>query len=114
MILIRYYLNILVAKAAENKEPSLYAELVLDNAPEEAINQMVNDANVIDHLAGIDPRVNNFRPWFEALRTSILEMVNEEVGNVLQSGTHSASVISTSSPTLQNANNSNANGDSVG
>lgn len=70
----------LIGKAQKNSDPGLYAEWLLDNADKALIRQMANDANVLDQLTVIFPKLAEplIRAWFaelvEALREILAQM----------------------------------------
>jgi hypothetical protein len=77
-MVLNQQLNFLVRQAVANKDPELYAELLLDQAGEERVLAFVSNENAIDQLIELNGEVANHRPWFEALRTSILELTAPE------------------------------------
>lgn len=70
--MMRYYLSMLCQKAAANADPTLYAEIVLDNIGDEALDRMLErgPALIDDFIAAL-PAVAEHRPWFEALVSAI-------------------------------------------
>ena len=77
-MVLNQQLNFLLRQAAANKDPELYAELLLDQAGEERVLAFVASDNAIDQLVELNGEVANHRPWFEALRRSILELTAPE------------------------------------
>ena len=73
-MVLNQQLNFLLRQAAANKDPELYAELLLDQAGEERVLAFVGQENAIDQLIQLNGEVANHRIWFEALRTAILEL----------------------------------------
>lgn len=65
--LFRTQITFLVNQAVRNSSPALYAELVLDQMNDEQINMMLNNPNIINELQQIDPRIGQFRHWFDNL-----------------------------------------------
>lgn len=76
---IKKQLAVLVVQASRQKDPELYAEVMLDNLPPfitaEDINQHIGAENALDKLATLDPRVTQFRPWFEEFRTAVINFL---------------------------------------
>lgn len=74
-----YYLGFLVGKARIGSDPSLYAELVLDNIPDDQLTPMLarGDA-LIDDLIAIHPPVAEHRDWFTALLKEINDLLAPE------------------------------------
>ncbi|MES9901017.1 MAG: hypothetical protein ABW148_18625 [Sedimenticola sp.] len=65
-------LNMLVNKASQNKDPALYADLIMDSISEIEIKSFLEMDDVIGYLASINPHVNSFIPWF----TKLIEEIN--------------------------------------
>lgn len=77
-MMLNQQLNFLLRQAAANKNPELYAELLLDQAGEERVLAFVGQENALDQLIALNSEVENHRIWFEALRASILELTAPE------------------------------------
>lgn len=73
---LEYYLGVLVGKAKTGADPSLYAELVLDNLPDAQLTPMLarGDA-LIGDLIAIHAPVADHREWFAALLKEINELL---------------------------------------
>lgn len=77
--MLAYYLGFLCGKAQTGAEPSLYAELVLDNVPDEQLMPMLNRGDqLIDDLIVIHPPVAQHREWFVGLLKEINELLAPE------------------------------------
>lgn len=77
------YLNLLIARAREDSDPALYADVILDNVPEEAIRAFLSrPPSAIDALIADNAAVQPYRAWFELLITTLEEALtapdNEE------------------------------------
>lgn len=70
-MLFKYYVNMLVGFASQDRDPQLYADLIADNMSDEKISELLNNPNIIDDLIKINPGVSEHRTWFEAV---ILEL----------------------------------------
>ena len=73
-MVLNQQLNFLLRQAQTNKDPELYAELLLDQAGEEKVLAFVGQENAIEQLIALNGEVANHRQWFEALRRAILEL----------------------------------------
>ena len=71
----KYYLNMACKKAAQNADPALYAELVLDNLSEADILTLMSSPSPIQELAKIEPNVLKYPLWFSELFTQINELL---------------------------------------
>jgi len=96
-IVLKQQLQFLLRQAAANKDPELYAELLLDQAGEERVLAFVGQENAIDQLISLNGEVQNYRGWFEQLREAILELTapddaseNGITGEVIPAGQSNA------------------------
>ena len=65
------------------KDPDLYAEVFLDNIPEQILTldeviERMREPNAVEQLAQVNPQVKEFAEWFEAFRRACLDHVDEE------------------------------------
>lgn len=79
---LRATLETLIVQAARDRDPDLYAQVVVDNIPE-GIN--VKDFKTFiarpdwwQQLAGFDQRVTPYQGWFKAFRDGVLEYLEDE------------------------------------
>lgn len=83
-------INQLVMLAKQNKDPDLYAEVVLDNLPafvsENDIKQVLANENIIEDMSKINPEVKNYEQWFLAFKNSVNQILNGETGEPLTDG----------------------------
>jgi hypothetical protein len=77
---LKAQLGMLVAQAAAGKDPALYAELILDNMPTEAVQKFVGAPDAIQKLQTINPNVAQHAEWFAALGDHITQMLSDEMG----------------------------------
>jgi len=77
-MVLQQQLNFLLRQAAADKDPELYAELLLDQAGEEKVLAFVGQENALDQLIALNGEVANYRGWFENLRAAILELTGPE------------------------------------
>lgn len=79
--MMKMYLGQLVAKAAEQSDPGIYADLILDNLDEASIQLLLNaQPTAVDALAQHDPRVLEHREWFEELANILAEALAPDEG----------------------------------
>ena len=82
---MRRYLALLCEKAAAGSDPTLYADLILDNAPEFVIRAVLNrQPSAIDALIADYPPVAQYREFFEELIAALREALDAPAGSVLQ------------------------------
>ena len=74
-MLLKYYLGILCGYAAQNRDTSLYADLIADNLNDDQLSALLNKTDVVGHLATLDSRVNDNRAWFESVVTELKTIV---------------------------------------
>lgn len=69
----------LLVQAARDKDPELYAEVFLDNLPDDVTPELIlkhfDDEKAIERLAAIDGGVLKYREWFESFRDSVIDML---------------------------------------
>ncbi|RJP44496.1 hypothetical protein C4587_01795 [Candidatus Parcubacteria bacterium] len=74
---IRQQIVMLVGKAKQNKDPDLYADLILDNVPPEVIVQQLLQPDSLERVFQMVPEARNFQDWFQELQKSLAESINE-------------------------------------
>jgi hypothetical protein len=70
-----HYVAMLVARAAEEADTSLYADLIADNVPAATVAAVL-ERGLVEVLAGVDPRVRDYTPWFQALEAGLQEIAH--------------------------------------
>lgn len=79
---MRKQLNVLVHHASRQKDPELYAEVLLDNLPPfltpAEIMEHVGSPDAVAKLAQLDGRVAQYAEWFEEFRAAIVEFLQPE------------------------------------
>ena len=82
-LMLKQQLGWLVKQAMVGKNPDLYAELLLDQLGEQTVLEFVGRDDALQQLAAVEPRVQDFVPWFEQLRLVILELTApDEAGHI--------------------------------
>lgn len=66
-MMLKFYLGILVGYAEQDRDTSLYAEVVMDNVPEEKLQELLAMPDPVAHLGAIHPGVLAHRDWFQSL-----------------------------------------------
>lgn len=75
-MIIKRKLNELVKLAANNNDPELYADVMLDQIPDiylDKLKTFISDPNAINRLAALNPAVNNSLEWFDAFKARIID-----------------------------------------
>jgi len=71
----------LVLQAAKNKDPELYAEVVLDNVPESAdlaqLRSFIDKEDWWKQLQQFQPAVAPYQGWFTQFREALLELLDD-------------------------------------
>lgn len=94
--MLTYYLGFLVKKAQGGADPSLYADIVLDNVPDQQLIAMVNRGDaLIDDFIKAHPPVAEHRDWFLSLIKSVNDAVSDEAAEqgVLPHAADAASIV---------------------
>ncbi len=83
MLLMQVKANLafLCKQAQQNKDPALYAELILDQMGEEKTLEFVGSDNALERLAAVEPKVKLYPGWFADLKAAILELTADENDN---------------------------------
>ena len=69
----------------------------MDQVGEPAVLEFIGKADAMEQLIALEPAVANFKPWFEALKTAILELTADEddltdAGNAGENGTQGVTI----------------------
>lgn len=71
-------LQYLCKLAQQNKDPELYAEVVLDQMGEEKVLEFIGKPDALDTLGQIEPGVLIYKGWFISLRSAILQLTSDQ------------------------------------
>ena len=77
-IWMKQQLGFLVKQAENGKDPSLYAEVLLDQLGPVVVLDFIQKDDALAQLAKINPGVAGQRIWFEKLRDAILELTRDD------------------------------------
>jgi hypothetical protein len=75
---MKMHLIFLCTMAAKNVDPEPYAAMVLDNTPDEKLDELIDfisGENAIAEMAAVHKPVEKYQEWFSQLGKHILEMV---------------------------------------
>lgn len=75
------YIQILANAAAQEAEPMVYAELLLDQVPMESLELIVLDERNYEQIFVNIPALVQFRQWFDALRQAVLELRADDLNS---------------------------------
>lgn len=75
---IQRNLDMLVSKAENDSDPTLYAEFILDNVPKSMVKDFILRDNLIEELSKINPKVEQHKEWFLELRNHIQAVLTGE------------------------------------
>jgi hypothetical protein len=79
---IKKQVEVLLHHAARDKNPELYAEVMLDNLPPyitpEVILQHIGADDAIAKLALLDSRVTQYAEWFEEFRQHVIAFLTPD------------------------------------
>jgi hypothetical protein len=84
----RGYLPILVKAASVNGDPSVYADMILDQVPAfgyDRLRTWLMKPGCLEDLAKMDVSIYAQQAWWETLRSMLLEALNEELGHGVRS-----------------------------
>lgn len=64
-LMIKTGISQLMKAASKNSAPEVYAEMILDQLPENVVQEFITNPGAFEKLIKIEPRAAQFRPWFE-------------------------------------------------
>ena len=68
----------MLERAAENgSDPSLYAEMVLDQFGVDMVKNYLAQPGALDNLARFSSKITTYRPWFDQLVVTLLAEIDE-------------------------------------
>ncbi|RTL17972.1 MAG: hypothetical protein EKK55_21850 [Rhodocyclaceae bacterium] len=77
--MLHYYYGLLCQKAAEGADPTLYAEIVLDNVPDDTLNMLLSrQPTPLDALIAEYPPAAPHRAWFATLIDTMMQALTDE------------------------------------
>ena len=74
----RDHLQGLCRLAAQDKDPEIYAPMIVDQMGEEAVREFIGHDNALDQLASIEPTVTLYPGWFNHLKEAILDILQPD------------------------------------
>lgn len=89
--MLKQSLNFLCMKASSNSDPVLYADLVIDNIPEDQLTVFIGRNDWLSHLAVFEPKVKDYQEWFNQLKQAVTEVLTSPDGDDIPSITASNS-----------------------
>ncbi len=75
------YIEQLNQFALEQRDYTLYADLIIDQLPPDSLSQLLSDPELITQFAKIVPGVEQNRAWFESLMSHIRAVLAEQAQN---------------------------------
>lgn len=75
--MIKYYLKLLAQLAAEDRDPGLYAELIIDQAPEVVIKDVLSKPDPATYLASMEPSLVPHLEWLKLLIEEVKALTTE-------------------------------------
>ncbi len=70
-------LAFLVLQAQAGNPVETYAELVIDNVPEDTLQVLITTPDPVTELAKVDPNIEQFREWFTELIDSVKKLLSD-------------------------------------
>jgi len=74
----KYYMNLLIANAEADNDPTTYAQLMIDLVGENAATEFVNAPDWFEKLCAEEPRAQNHKVWFDEMRGIIQELTKPD------------------------------------
>lgn len=91
-MMVRQYMPLLINAATKNADPEFYADMVLDQVPENMypkLKAFIEKPTCLEEIATIEPGVRYQQEWWNSLRAAILHAMLENA-NSIQSPTASS------------------------
>lgn len=70
-------LAFLVMQAQAGNPVETYAELIIDNVPEDTLQVLITSPDPVTELAKVDPNIDQFREWFTELIDSVKKILSD-------------------------------------
>lgn len=70
--------NMLLQWAKQGRDPSLYAELIIDQVGEEKVIEFIHRPDALEFLASFNGEVMTYRHWFEALKNELIATLTDD------------------------------------
>ena len=71
-------LAFLIAQAEAGNDATTYADVVLDNVPDEALSALAKSDNWFDELSAVEPKIRQHRQWFTDLMNEVREALKDD------------------------------------
>ena len=68
----------LLQGAARNSDPGVYAQLIIDNLPEEKIREFFTEQGALEKVMNFEPKLRNFKPWVVLLGEHVKAILGME------------------------------------
>ena len=75
---LKPYINMLVVAASQDADIDTYANMVLDQVDNNTLYQVLNNNEYWDKFFIVVQPANQFRQWFEDLRVTVLDYLNQD------------------------------------
>ena len=78
MTMLQHYYGVLCEKAASGADPTLYAEVILDNVDDDTLNMLLmKQPTPLDALISESPPAAAHRDWFATLIDTLMQAMTE-------------------------------------
>jgi hypothetical protein len=83
-LMLRYYAAQLADQAANDRDPYVYANLLVDNAPEEKLQEFMNTPNLKEYIFSLNQELTKYPDWVDEFIKTVRELLTaeEESGSV--------------------------------
>lgn len=84
-LMVRQFIPVFVNAAAKNADPTLYADMVLDQIPESAypkLKEWLERPTCLEEIATLEPGVRFQQEWWNSLRGSIVSAIAENATGI--------------------------------
>jgi hypothetical protein len=78
MMKLKMGISFLISQAKAGNDVATYADMIFDNVPGDALVEILKQADPVQWLINIEPKVSEYRAWFTLLLDECKNMVQEE------------------------------------
>lgn len=76
-MMLKSQLDFLLKQAKKDGDPELYANLILDNVPEQAVRDFIMRPDAMQKLNELNPEVAQYAVWFTELQSALTDILSE-------------------------------------
>jgi DNA-binding FrmR family transcriptional regulator len=75
--MVAMYIKTLISAAEKQSDPGVYAELILDQMPDNMLDDLLNDKHWFDKLSHAVPAIKPHEAWFKSVHENMVELTTD-------------------------------------